>query len=277
MYTCTSLALAPWRRVLMAVLLLAGFASAAGAAGDLLVAPTRVIFERNVRNAEITLTNIGIQAATYRISLELKRMTSDGRLEDVTTPSDIDVLTKSMIRFAPRKIQLLPNQPQQIRISVRKPDNLADGEYRVHMLFRAVPEESLEPVSPVATETQGIAIQLQPIYGITIPIFIRQGDLQATPGLGKITKTKIDDQSVLAVDVTRTGRKSVYGAIRIWQLGGKKPVAFLRGVAVYTEVSQRTILVPVDSSLAGRVTVQYVTGGETEPERVVAETEAVLN
>jgi P pilus assembly chaperone PapD len=277
MYKVTGCALALWRRVLVFSIIAMGATPSAFAAGDLLVAPTRIIFERAVRNTEITLTNIGQQAATYRISLELKRMTEAGLLEDVAVASETDTLTKSMIRFAPRKIQLLPNQPQQVRISLRKPDGLPDGEYRVHMLFRAVPEESLEPIAPPVPDAQGIAIQLRPIYGITIPLIIRQGDLQATPGLGKIQKTIVNDQSVLAVDVTRLGQKSVYGAIKVWQAGNKKPVALLRGVAVYPEVKQRTVYVPIDRAVSGKVTVQYIVGGETEPEKVVAETQAVLN
>ncbi len=278
MRNLSGLALALWRRVnyLFTFLLLTATPVYAGG-GDLLVAPTRVVFEKATRTSEITLTNIGTEAATYRLSLEFKRMTSDGRLEDVSTPTELEKLAQSMIRFAPRKIQLLPNQPQQIRVSLRKPENLADGEYRVHMLFRAVPEESLEPIVPPKEEPEGIAIQLRPIYGISIPVIIRQGNLQATPGLGKIQKTSVEEQSVLAVDITRQGNKSVYGALKVWQSGMKKPVALLRGVAVYPEVTQRTIMVPIDAKITGKVTVQYVVGGETEPERVVAETSATLN
>lgn len=273
-----STALSLCRRVNFLLSIVVLTAASAHAGGDLLVAPTRVVFEKAARTSEVTLTNIGTEPATYRLSLEFKRMTADGRLEEVTNPSDQEKLAQSMIKFAPRKIQLLPNQPQQIRVSLRKPETLPDGEYRVHMLFRAVPDESQEPLAPVAENTQGIAIQLRPIYGISIPVIIRQGNLQATPGLGKVQKKTVDDQSVLAVDVTRSGDgKSVYGALKVWQSGNKKPVSLLRGVAVYPEVAQRTVLMPIDSKLTGKVTIQYVVGGETEPERVVAETSAILN
>ncbi len=269
--------LALWRRVAIFLTVFGLTSLPVQAAGDLLVAPTRVVFEKAARTSEVTLTNIGTEPATYRLSLEFKRMTKEGRLEEVSNPSELEKLAQSMIRFAPRKIQLLPNQPQQVRISLRKPENLADGEYRVHMLFRAVPEESLEPITPPGEEPQGIAIQLRPIYGISIPVIIRQGNLQATPGLGKVQKTSIENQPVLAVDVTRIGDRSVYGALKVWQAGNKKPVSLLRGVAVYPEVNQRTILMPIDAKLTGKVTIQYVVGGETEPEKVVAETTATLN
>ena len=52
------------------------------AQGDLLVAPTRVIINSG-GNAEVVLSNIGDKPATYRISLELRRMDEDGDFNDV--------------------------------------------------------------------------------------------------------------------------------------------------------------------------------------------------
>jgi P pilus assembly chaperone PapD len=261
---------------LIAVLFLGGMKPAL-AAGDLLVAPTRIIFERAARSSEITLTNIGDAPATYRISLEFKRMTADGQLIDVTEPSETEKLTQSMIRYAPRKILLAPGQPQQIRLSLRKPENLADGEYRVHMLFRAIPEEGIEQLAAQTGEPQGISIQLRPIYGITIPIFVRHGSIDAKAVINNVSQTSVDGQPMLAVNIGRDGKKSVYGAIKILQAGAKKPVGYVRGVAVYPEVNQRTILVPIDPKTKGKVSVQYVTGGEIDAERVAAEGQIIVN
>lgn len=57
--------------------------SPAQAAGDLLVAPTRIVLDGQ-RGTEIILNNIGSETATYRISLELRRMTTEGRLTEVS-------------------------------------------------------------------------------------------------------------------------------------------------------------------------------------------------
>ncbi|MGN6288439.1 MAG: fimbrial biogenesis chaperone, partial [Sphingopyxis terrae] len=45
-------------------------APSAHAAGDLLVAPTRVILDGS-RGTEVVLNNIGAEPATYRVSLEV--------------------------------------------------------------------------------------------------------------------------------------------------------------------------------------------------------------
>ena len=49
-----------------------------------------------------------------------------------------------MIVYAPRNVTLAPHEPQAIRIAARPPQGLPDGEYRVHLLFRAIP-----PANPV--------------------------------------------------------------------------------------------------------------------------------
>ena len=152
------------------------------AAGDLLVAPTRVILDGS-RGTEVVLNNIGDAPATYRISLEVKRMTPEGGLDEIgetnVTPAERAAL--DMIAFSPRRVTLPPNQPQVIRVGVRIPEGLAPGEYRAHMLFRAVPDAApavvADPAKPAPT---GVSIALTPIYGITIPIIVRVGDLGAT-------------------------------------------------------------------------------------------------
>ena len=111
--------------------------------GDLLVAPTRVVLDGR-KGAEIILNNIGDEPATYRVSVEFRRMTESGELVDVPTPTAADKTAEDMIIYAPRKVTLAPHEPQAIRIAARAPQGLPDGEYRVHMLFRAIP-----PATPV--------------------------------------------------------------------------------------------------------------------------------
>ena len=98
--------------VLAAALAAPLVSSPAGAGvGDLLVAPTRVVLDGR-KGTEVILNNIGDEPATYRISVELRRMTPEGSLSDVTEPSAEEKVAQEMILYAPRRITLAPNQPQ---------------------------------------------------------------------------------------------------------------------------------------------------------------------
>lgn len=232
----------------------------AQAAGDLLVAPTRIVLDGQ-RGTEIILNNIGAETATYRISLELRRMSREGRLTAVTPEeaNQMEQAAKSMIRYAPRRVTLPPNQPQAIRIGVRAPQDLPDGEYRVHMLFRAIPKA--ESVTEKTNPQGGFSIALTPIYGVTIPVIVRQGNLQATAGIANGRIEENEDGKSFAFDLSRTGDRSTYGEIRITKPGLKEPLLVARGIAVYPEVNKRKVALPIPNEVAeqlnGQVSIEY--------------------
>lgn len=233
--------------------------AAAVAQGDLLVAPTRVIL--NGGNAEVVLSNIGSKAATYRIGVELRRMQPDGDFVDVaeTEASAAEQAAVAMLRYAPKRINLLPGQPQSIRLTARPGAELPSGEYRVHLSFRAVPPALSPDAAQGQTEAGQVAIRLTPVYGITIPVFIRKGRLEAgatiaNPRLGGSKTAKW-----LELDLGRSGQRSVYGDI----IGkrGSEQIFTLKGVAVYPEVGGRTVRIPLDAAqiakLSGPVRIEY--------------------
>ena len=186
-------------------------------------------------------------------------------------------LAESMIFYAPRRVTLAPREPQTIRISARAPQGLPDGEYRVHLLFRAVP-----PPKPIEApkDVKGVSFALTPIYGVTIPVIARFGTLEAKASIANVHLTREDGKPAIGVDLSRAGDRSTFGEVRVMKAGIKDPIAVQRGVAIYTEVNKRSLTIPVDekyaASASGRVTVQYVEPSDNGP-LTIAETDAVLN
>ena len=245
--------------------------------GDLLVAPTRILLDGR-KGTEIVLNNIGDAPATYRISVEFRRMTPEGNLEDVTEPTAAEKAAADMIVYAPRRVTLAPHEPQSIRIAARPPQGLPDGEYRVHLLFRAIPPST--PVTAAAdTSAKGLKLQLIPVYGVTIPVIVRLGNLQATAGIANVALEKKDGKEAIALDLTRSGSRSTFGEVQVLKAGVKDPIAIQKAVAIYTEVGTRRISIPVDETykgaINGPVTVQYIETNRDGNEKI-AETQAVL-
>ena len=262
--------------VLAAALIVPSGPAAAGV-GDLLVAPTRIVLDGR-KASEIVLNNIGDEPATYRISVELRRMTAEGRLEDVAEPNAEEKAAADMIVYAPRRVTLAPHQPQSIRIAARPPQGLADGEYRVHLLFRAIPPA--KPVVPASAEpAKGLHLQLIPIYGVTIPVIVRLGNLQVSAAIANVHLDKKDGKPAIALDLSRNGDRSTYGEVRVLKAGVKEPIAIQKAVAVYKEINTRRVVVPVSESFSGQasgpVTVQYVETFD-DGQKLIAETQAVL-
>lgn len=247
--------------------------------GDLLVAPTRLELN-GFRGTEVILNNIGSETATYRVSVELRRMTPDGDLIDVdpAQASDSEKLAEEMIAYAPRRVTLAPNQPQSIRIGVRPPPNLPDGEYRVHLLFRAIPDP--KPVTAAQTPTEGLAIELTPIYGVTIPVIVRAGQLSAQAGIAGAKLTVDNGKPAVAVELTRAGNRSLYGDVQLFKPGSANPVIVVTGVAIYAELDRRSVVLDVPEgfkgSLAGPATIRYVERTDEGPGKLLAEAQVTL-
>lgn len=247
--------------LLLGVLALA-MPPSAQAQGDLLVAPTRIILTGG-GSAEVVLNNIGATPATYRIGLELRRMTPDGDLEIVedaaATPQEKEML--AAVRHSPRRILLPPNQPQSVRISARVPETLPDGEYRVHMTFRAIPEAQSVESGGEAPSATGLTIRLTPIYGVSIPVIVRKGQLPGGAEVLGASLVRDGGQTALKVDLARTGARSVYGEIRVIAPGAKQPAYLVRGIAIYPEVQQRALQLTLNpaqaAALRGPMTVEY--------------------
>ena len=239
--------------LLLGATLAAFLATPVLAQGDLLVAPTRVILDGR-RGTEVILSNIGSEEATYRITLELRRMDETGRLTEVAeeTVTATETAALEMIRYAPRRITLPPGQPQAVRISARPDASLPDGEYRAHMLFRAVPKPRL--VTEDATTASGVSINLVPIYGISIPIIVRHGQIDAQAAIERPMIGQGEAGPELRLNISRSGSSSTYGTLRVLKPGIKEPIYEARGIAVYPEIGRRSVVLPLSVEQAAGMT-----------------------
>jgi hypothetical protein len=231
------------------------------AQGDLLIAPTRLILDGR-RGGEVILANQGSEEATYRISLELRRMDEDGNLvaveESEATAGEKAAL--EMIRYAPRRVTLPPAQPQSVRISARPGADLPDGEYRVHMSFAALPKVQAVAQQPTQV-ANGVSIALTPIYGVVMPIIVRKGSVEVTGGLANPRLTKTEYGDAFAIDMIRSGTSSLYGDILVFRRGANEPAFIARGVGVYPEIGERHSTFDITpeqrAALTGPVRIEY--------------------
>ncbi|HXC18191.1 MAG TPA: fimbria/pilus periplasmic chaperone [Holophagaceae bacterium] len=220
-----------------------------GGAGDLLVAPTRLVIENGQHVAEVALFNQGSTPGTYRISLLRTQMSSDGSITEGPAPADGSVDPVSLFRYSPHQVTLQPGETQIIRIALRKPAQLPDGEYRVHLQFLGLPP--VEAPKPKSDQPQkGLSVVIKPVFGVSIPLILRQGNLSATANLsGLAIQADAQGHSLLKMNLDREGNASVYGDLKavFTATGGPtQPVGELNGVAVYTPLASRSVSFRLD-------------------------------
>lgn len=229
--------------------------------GDLAVVPHRVVFQGRDRSAEVMLRNDGSATATYRVILKEMAMLPNGRLED-RTKAEGELSAADMVRMTPRQVELKPGEVQMVRFQLRKPAELAEGEYRSHVLFQAVPPAEA-PQPPAAEGEKGLSFKLTPIFGITIPIIVRHGTLKAELGLKDPKITPPDKEGApwaLGFLIQRRGNSSVLGDLQVQvekapRLKKGEVLVQMKGIGIYTGLEAREMNVrltaPKGESLKG--------------------------
>ena len=258
------------------------------AAGELMVTPTRVVFEPRTRTAQVTLVNQGSETGNFRISFIRQNMTENGDFVSVAE-SEAGLYSDPMIRYSPRQVSLPPGQSQVIRLLLRKPGNLADGEYRSHLLFQALPPPASTSVDNVASKNvDGISIELIPIVGVSIPVIVRHGELSSTVSLTNPEIILPEDSSgspVLSIDINRRGNSSSYGDFRVtFTPNGEQPlvIAQANSVAIYASMEKRvfklSLNIPPDVQLSdGVLDIVYMKSGSSAEPDNIAETSLIIN
>jgi len=252
--------------------------------GNLLITPRRLVFEGSKRSIDINLANIGQDTATYSISIVQIRMTENGSFETITQPDPGQNFADSYIRFFPRSVTLGPNESQAVKVQITRTNNLASGEYRSHMYFRAVPKPTPlgEPTKNADTTT--ISIQLKPIFGITIPILIRIGESNTKVSLSDLSFQILNDTiPTIKLSFNRTGNMSVFGDLVVDHIstqGKITRVGVANGIAVYTPNTVRRFQLNLNKTegvdfKTGTLRVIYSAPSDVKPQRY-AEAELAL-
>ncbi len=172
--------------------------TAALAQNGLMINPKRIILDDRNRVGDITLFNSNSDSASYVISLTHLEMLETGGFFEV--PDSVHTYDSTYcdkdVRFFPEEVTLPPHQSQAIHVRFMKPMGLAPGEYRSHLYFRA-----LEAAAPIEQQVQDsakhtISLILRPIFGISIPLIVRNGNLATHETLdsGSYTFTPTDTE-----------------------------------------------------------------------------------
>jgi fimbrial chaperone protein len=183
------------------------------ASANLLINPTRVQFNPDTRTADITLINTSEVTTTYRLEWSEKKANATGGYTELTPAEAARFPTASgMLRYSPRQVTLKPKERQTIKVAVRRPQGLAAGEYRSHLMFKALPPN--KEVSPQAAAATNIHI----VLNFAIPVVVQQGELTHQMAVERAAIRYNPQQKTGSVDVEliRSGLHSAMGNLNAY-------------------------------------------------------------
>lgn len=213
---------------------------------NLIITPLHAIIEGRDRTVQVVLVNNSDSVATYR--LEWRQLDqvegTGGYIEATEETSDGKLDLKDFAVFSPRQITLGPREKQTVRVAVRRPADLPDGEYRTHITFRIL--ERRDPVAPDANLNQNeTRLKARVLASYSIPAIYRQGDYNVNIAFGQpsFSTNPKTGRMVINLPVSRSGLHGVIGMIEVFHTpnGGQETrIASLANANLFPDITQRT-------------------------------------
>ncbi len=175
------------------------------------ISPKRVMIETRERTASLTILNTSEYPLVYRFAWENRAQNAEGKvvlLEEGATSPGYNPLN-GMVQFSPRQVILKPKEHQKIRFLVRRPADLAEGEYHSHFLIKTEPIGDEKPVEQ-PTSNQKISGILRVKANVSIPVFLRHGKTNVDFTLQEARLFNKEGVNYVHVKTANNSTRSVY-------------------------------------------------------------------
>lgn len=227
----------------------------------LAVTPQYILFDTNNRERvkTVMLSNNSDEEKTYRIKLEHYFHDDKGKVhkidenKELINKGDYVPNFKNMIKnlnfadklfyYGPRKITLGPRETQMVKFQRKPLTGVEDGEYRSYVLFQGI-DKPKALTKNINLENGKLAFQIHGLYGISIPLIVRKGNLYSGAEMLNLKKVKTKDGgAALLFDIIREGTKSLRGNVEVYLKDQRIGVA--SNVAIYLTANKREITIPL--------------------------------
>ena len=207
---------------------------------NLLIHPNSINFQVNERSQVITLANTSDRMTTYQLQWkENIALPAGGYRVMQESEKTTFMLASPYIRFSPRQVTLGPRERQSVKLLLRRVRNLQDGEYRSHLLFKAMPSDVSESAEPIKNPTMNISM----VLNFSIPVALRVGDYdaQVTVKQPEIQYDPIRNTGAVFLSLERRGIHSAFGDISaFWKPKGGTEYLLAKSAnhSLWTELNQ---------------------------------------
>jgi fimbrial chaperone protein len=274
--------------LLCTAVLLLGSAFSHSLQANLLVAPTRVeLDDKRAKSAVFSLVNKGTSTSRYEVYFEEKRMLPSGEFvtlskdENITQaniPTDETLISQlqaasiaKYLRYSPRRITLEPEQGGQIRLALRAPKDLPEGEYRSYIVFHQIPLAPKDQNNDANKDNQSLSLTISAYMKIAVPIFFRVGELKADISLNTGKLELSEGKQNLQVTLHRQGARSSYGSLDIINTADNQVLGSIKNAAVYSELDEQSYAIPLRNNIlpGSELIIRYTESDKLfDPQRI---------
>ncbi len=235
------------------------------------ITPQKIVIEPRGRSGEFTILNLHDIKGTFRIELIHFEQDENGVYKELAEPLSPDFDPQKIVRFSPRQFSLEPGGRQKVRMSLRKPADLPEGEYRFHAkAIRLVQDDERKNTDGTVSVVANI--------GVAIPVVIRHGQVISKAKISSPqfvpASQKENKQPELQLDILREGNASAIGRLEVfWQAQGEKnkKIGLVSNANVFTEINTRHFKIPLGEMPTGNGNILIRYSDEVNKGKIIDE------
>lgn len=236
------------------------------AVADMMLMPVRITFKDGDRMKTLSVFNTSVTQGLYRLELVNKKQVTSGGFVNLKPEEKPQYDLSEMVVYSPRQISLDAQGKQAIRLSLRRPPDLPDGEYRTYARLTRVSKEKTEHDAGIKPGNAQAKVGIN--VGFAVPVVLRKGKYDTTaklrnPQMMAPDPKKKDKRTRVKVEIARTGKYSAMGRIELTWVppggGDEVKIGELNGVNIYPELDMREALVPIQNNAiaGGQIKITY--------------------
>lgn len=215
------------------------------AQAKLLVSPLYISLEGRERTSQLVVANVSDRTLTYRLKWDqvIQDPTNNGKYKE-QDPAVNGPYLQDFAVFSPRQVTLKPTESQTVRIGIRRPADLPEGEYKSHIKLEIIqnPDE-LQPVKGITAIVN---------MGYSLPVVYRVGEYNCQIEMGEpaITTNQKSGNLMLKLPVDRSGIHGVLGQIEVFYTprnGERKLIMTYGNVNMFPEINERIYDIPLNA------------------------------
>ncbi len=231
------------------------------AQADILITPSQVVFQDRDRFGSVMLVNTGNESRTYDMEwMFFKMIDGEGSYDVVDKPpTDFD-LSKYVI-FSPRRVTLAPGASQKIKLALRRPSEIPEGDYHVHLKFALdakAPEDIVERQKKdieTVEGSSGAAVGINVSYSIPVILVSGKSEVDVNISGLKLGRNQKSGSLEASFLLERSGKPySILGHIYVFHIdekGREEKIGEVGNAFVFSEVNSRSFKVPLTKDITG--------------------------
>ena len=221
----------------------------------LMITPTQVVFEGRDHYADVTLINNGKEERNYELDWVFQKMQPDTGSYYFWETSEDDLDISKHITLSPKRVRLAPGAKQKIRLVLRRPAEVAAGDYHAHLKFKALANESDNDADK---KLEGVRAAVGINVSYTIPVIFRAGEPYMATEIGRIDLERNSGTGLLnvLVPVIRSSESpyAILGYMWVYHVsadGHEELVGELSNAHIFPEIDTRTFEVLLTKDIKG--------------------------